>query len=132
MTSMRQSVAAIFLVYDFFVQRRNRELVKDAVRSDKLVTSLFPGEIKDKILAQQDVSEFAGTSGNKKGIRHLVSNITNASGSNNPAFAANNEEGSMRDNSANTSPLAKIYSQTTIFFGDLAGKCCLGTSTSKS
>ena len=44
------------LSYDYLVQRRNKELTQQAVRSDKLVSSLFPGDIKDRILEQQDVS----------------------------------------------------------------------------
>ena len=74
------------------VQRRNTELATSAARSNKLVSSLFPGEIKERILEQQDIST-------KKQPR---------------GFTRFENEGGMR-------PLAKVYLETTIMFLDLAG-----------
>lgn len=47
-------VALVFFGYDYMVQRRNKELATSAARSNKLVSSLFPGAIKQKVLEQQD------------------------------------------------------------------------------
>ena len=88
------SIATIvFLVYDWFVQRRNKELATSAARSNKLVSSLFPGEIKDRVLAQQDVTEDFRT----KGFTRPQSNLATAT------------------------PLAKVYPSTTVLFMDLNG-----------
>ena len=48
-------VAVVFFVYDWCVKRRNKELVKTAVQSHKVVASLFPGEMKNEVLARQSV-----------------------------------------------------------------------------
>ena len=45
-------VAAIFFVYDWIVQRRNQELAASAARSEKVVASLFPGDMKDMVLGE--------------------------------------------------------------------------------
>ncbi|CAB9526088.1 Receptor-type guanylate cyclase gcy [Seminavis robusta] len=87
------TVAMVFLVYDCFVKRRNKELVRTATRTDKLVSSLFPGDIKSKLLEQQD----------RKG-----STFWNTGGERNPQSDINDR-------------LAQVYPETTIFFADLAG-----------
>lgn len=56
-------VAIVFFLYDWLVQRRNKELAATAARSDKVIASLFPSEMKDMVLAQQTV---AGKSGHFK------------------------------------------------------------------
>ena len=110
-------VALIFLVYDCFVQRRNKELVKDAVRSDKLVTSLFPEEIKDQVLAQHD-DTVGISSQRKKGLRKLVPISVTSKTSNLSLRKVSETEGG---GTQAVRQLAKIYPETTIFFGDLAG-----------
>ncbi|CAB9497675.1 Receptor-type guanylate cyclase gcy [Seminavis robusta] len=94
-------VAIVFFIYDSIVQRRNLELAQDAARSDKLVSSLFPGEIKDILLAQQDVGDIKGRKGAVPGF----------SGS----------SGFMNQPDLTSTQLAKAYPHTTVFFGDLAG-----------
>ena len=96
-------VAVVVLVYDWMVQRRHRELVSTAARSNKLVSSLFPGDMKDRILEQQDGSESFGSSRGKMFKRK-------------GSFQVANE-----DCEEPYSPLAKLYPETSIMFGDLEG-----------
>lgn len=86
-------VALIFFGYDWVVQKRNKELATHAARSKKLVSTLFPGEIGDQLLEQQDI-------GSKK--------------------TPEDSSDSALDKT-NASPLAKFYPQTTILFADLVG-----------
>ena len=86
-------VAVVFFVYDWCVKRRNKELVKTAVQSHKVVASLFPGEMKNEILKRQSVRVM---------------------GINENAFKS--EKAGVR-----ASPIAQEYEHTTVFFGDLAG-----------
>ena len=44
---------AVFYIYDWFVQRRNRKLTLNAARSNEIVSAMFPGALRDKIVAQQ-------------------------------------------------------------------------------
>ena len=50
------------IVYDILVQRRNNKLVANAARSNAVVSSLFPGTIRDRILQQR------GTKGRMKSL----------------------------------------------------------------
>ena len=43
-------VAITFLIFDSFVQRRNRKIIANAAKSNAIVTSLFPGTLRDKVL----------------------------------------------------------------------------------
>jgi hypothetical protein len=40
----------VFGVYDFVVQRRQREIIAKAERTNKLVSDLFPQNVKDRLL----------------------------------------------------------------------------------
>jgi class 3 adenylate cyclase len=44
---------AAFVIYDLIVQRRNQKLVYNAARSNAIVTSLFPKNVRDRIVAQE-------------------------------------------------------------------------------
>lgn len=92
-------VAIVFFVYDCFVQRRNMELVTTAARSHQVVSALFPGEMKDHVLAQQSVSIPGGSKLKKSQFRRSRSKAR------------------LKDKSS----LAKEYENATIFFGDLSG-----------
>jgi len=45
---------AAFAVYDMIVQRRNQKLVYNAARSNAIVTSLFPKNVRERIVAQEE------------------------------------------------------------------------------
>jgi len=60
-----------FLMYDRFVRRRNEKIVNAAVRSDKILSSLFPSTVKSRLFEAQD----SGPKGTK------------SSSPNGPAFA---------------------------------------------
>lgn len=46
-------IALVMIVYDILVQRRNNRLVANAARSNAVVSSLFPGTIRDRVLEQR-------------------------------------------------------------------------------
>ena len=47
-------MAISFLFYDAFVQRRNKKLVHNAARSNAIVTSLFPENVRDRLVSQEE------------------------------------------------------------------------------
>jgi len=47
-------VICTFLMYDRFVRRRNEKLVNAAVRSDKILSSLFPSNVKSRLFEAQE------------------------------------------------------------------------------
>ena len=47
-------VLLTFLVYDVFVQKRNKKLVENAAKSGAILTSLFPSNVRDRLIRQED------------------------------------------------------------------------------
>ena len=47
-------VLIVFFVYDLFVQRRNEKIIVSAAKSNKVITSLFPGSFRDKVIESRD------------------------------------------------------------------------------
>ena len=43
-------VAVVFFIYDFLVTRHNDKLVVNAARSNALLTSMFPDNIRDRLM----------------------------------------------------------------------------------
>ena len=92
-------VGLVFFLYDGFGKRRHNELVNSAVRSHKVVTSLFPGDMQDQVLARQTVA---------------VAGVTKS-------VVAKRKSSLQFEEAPKLTPLAREYSHATIFFGDLAG-----------
>lgn len=44
----------VFFIYDIVVQRRNDRLVKKAAQSGAIVTSLFPGALREKVFQENN------------------------------------------------------------------------------
>lgn len=94
-------VGFIFIAYDLFVERRNKKLIKNAARSNAIVTQLFPGKIRDRILQDEKQQPKAGTRAHFKSVV------------NGNANAMDLEDGSK--------PLAELFLETTILFADIVG-----------
>lgn len=95
-------VALVFFIYDFFVRKRNAELSATAAKSNMLVESLFPGEIKDRLLEQQDIS------GVQKNSRHLRNKKNDFKQEDNNKITTTKIQDSR--------PLAAVYEDTTVMF----------------
>ena len=51
-------MAAVFFFYDAAVQARNRKMVLDSARSNTIVSNMFPGALRDKVLLDQKKREY--------------------------------------------------------------------------
>jgi hypothetical protein len=89
----------VFLLYDYMVERRQRIVMKTAVRSSAIVFSLFPKTVRDKIYPNSDSGDEPKKSRGRK-------------------FSANGTE--PKTNLA-VSPIAELYPETTVLFCDIAG-----------
>ena len=88
-------VALIFMVYDFLVNKRNQKITDVAVKSNAVVNSLFPAEVRDRLLE-------GGNEKSAMGRSSLHDNGTN------------NGVGKSR-------PIAELYPDVTIMFCDIVG-----------
>ena len=80
------------VVYDVLVALRNQKLVEEAARSNAVVTSLFPGAIRDRIMERK---------GTKLKMKEML------------------KDGTVIDKV--NEPLADLFLNATVSFADIAG-----------
>jgi class 3 adenylate cyclase len=101
-------VAVVFFIYDIFVQKRNEKLISSAAKSNAIVSSLFPDNIRDRLIGQNDTTTKKGTP------YHLKSFLLDGGGE--------TKGGNGGDGGNKTSkPLADLFLETTIMFADICG-----------
>jgi hypothetical protein len=88
-----------FLVYDMVVERRNKKVESIAKRSADLVSSLFPANVRERIMEENQ----------KKNAK--------ASNKISPFLADDDDDAKKSDDSV----IADFYPATTILFADIAG-----------
>jgi class 3 adenylate cyclase len=99
-------MAAIFIIYDMSVQKRNNKVVGAAARSNAIVSSLFPSNVRDRLLADREAE--SNQKGHGKGtLRGYLSGDKQNEGS--------------QDDIYKTKPIADLFPETTLLFGDIVG-----------
>ncbi|KAL3922335.1 MAG: hypothetical protein SGARI_006473 [Bacillariaceae sp.] len=102
-------VAAVFLLYNYLVERRQRMVMDRAVRSAAVVQSLFPENVQQRLYAEQDEKE---TSRRKReSWMHQESS----------GDMLLDDDGSPTKPSSSQAPIADLFPESTVFFADLAG-----------
>ncbi|GAX14200.1 hypothetical protein FisN_20Hh177 [Fistulifera solaris] len=103
-----------FLMYDCFVVRRNRKLLNAMTRTNAIVSSLFPSNVRDRIFAdaKEDREEKKALNG-KSRLK---------------TFLSGNDDDDLDDDvdeddkyMYKTKPIADLFPETTVLFADLAG-----------
>ena len=94
-------VAVVFFVYDMIVQKRNNKVIMNAARSNAIVSQLFPGKIRDQIIARKE-EEILVMRGAKQNLKMFVNG---------------DDEGCK----ASSAPIAELFLETTILFADIVG-----------
>jgi len=87
----------VFLLYDFFVGRRQRKFLDRIMRQDKIVTDVFPTAIRDRLYGNNGEAE--------KAQDDLFDPLDN--------------EG--QSNFVRETPIADLFPSTTVVFADIAG-----------
>lgn len=121
-------LGAGFMVYDHLVQMRQREAMTSAARSDAIVQSLFPADIRDRLLKGNEAAAKqgkvdkdstnelipSGTEGQKFRLKtFLDENETDPNNANKDASKA----GMIKE----SKPIADLFPNTTVMFADIAG-----------
>jgi class 3 adenylate cyclase len=112
-----------FLAYDWFVQRRYQKVVGAAARSNAILSSLFPKNVRDRLFAEKAMEEDAKHAGQKKPLLDLPGNKARlTSFLNNEADGMRNETDADEDDFMyKTKPIADLFPDTTILFADISG-----------
>ena len=104
---------SIFILYDCYVERRQRIVMNNAVKSNAVVSSLFPAQVRDQIMDNAVQKQQEQQKPSKK------DSMLGTSNHNMKSFMT--EYHANKDEKASGRPIADLFENTTIFFADLAG-----------
>jgi hypothetical protein len=107
----------VFMTYDFLVQRRQVKVHTAAVKSNAIVSSLFPAKIRDRLFQQQHEKDKKVSRKKNGGLDAKTSNFRQDDDQAQTEDGANNSSPDMYD----TKPIADLFPNTTVMFADLAG-----------
>lgn len=101
-----------FIVYDRLVERRQRLVLATAERSNAIVSSLFPTQVRDRLMEDAKLSkQKSQVMGTKTKLRTFLDGAVDEDSENNEA-----DEFMYK-----TRPIAEFFADTTVMFGDIVG-----------
>ena len=100
--------SVVFFTYDWLVEHRQRKVLKSATQADAVVSSLFPQAVKEQLYQKE---QSPGKSTSFEALR----STSNGSDSGECIHVPGNLQPTY------VSPIANLYPETTIMFGDLVG-----------
>jgi hypothetical protein len=107
-------VSLVFLMYDLKVERRQQSIMRSAVRSNAIVSSLFPSVVRDRLYPiEGTVKSTSMSPETAKGKLHSFLRESQKPASVAPKHTEWNLFG--------TSPIAELYPETTVLFADISG-----------
>jgi class 3 adenylate cyclase len=128
--------ACLFLTYDHLVQKRQREIMDSAARSNAIVSSLFPAEIRDRLFkGDEEGGNKPGTDskGDHKKVvdtqvvkalpgdapqKYRLKNYLNEEEAEAPKEA---HPGHSDEEIHESKPIADLFPNTTVMFADISG-----------
>jgi hypothetical protein len=90
--------SAVFIIFNSVVERRNRIVMSQALRSTAIVSSLFPGAVVDRLVHGE--GKTASFASGKMRLKNFLSD---------------------GNDTADCQPIADLFPHTTVFFGDVCG-----------
>ena len=110
--------AVVFLLYDYFVQYRQNKVMATAKRTNAIVSSLFPKNVRDRIMEDAKAQAEAEMNGNKGGgFKMGVGNRTKLKEFLDEDLGETGAESKQYD----SKPIADLFTDCTILFADLVG-----------
>ena len=118
-----------FLVYDFLVERRQKKLLDSAERSGKIVSSLFPAMVRDRLFKHTNSipEEEEEQKKKEKGVKRILKATSVVENTNrlkkfiSQTEAPGESDDSLTAISNSAPPIADLYNDCTILFADIAG-----------
>jgi hypothetical protein len=101
--------SVVFYIYDVFVRRRQHKVMASAKRSNEIVTSLFPENVRRRMYKHVSSPEFTS---------HVVLQNNNV---NEEGVAANKMPSMTSDSIFGSEPIADLFPHATVMFIDIAG-----------
>eukprot|EP00529_Nitzschia_sp_RCC80_P007795 CAMPEP_0113497756 /NCGR_PEP_ID=MMETSP0014_2-20120614/30795_1 /TAXON_ID=2857 /ORGANISM="Nitzschia sp." /LENGTH=1255 /DNA_ID=CAMNT_0000391707 /DNA_START=97 /DNA_END=3864 /DNA_ORIENTATION=+ /assembly_acc=CAM_ASM_000159 len=107
----------IFIFYDLFVAKRHNKIRETADRSNAIVSSLFPAQVRDRLMEGNDRGHNRQHKGNGMGAG-TGGGSDKTSGTGNTATSSSLGGGGINDPSR---PIADLFPSATVLFADIAG-----------
>jgi hypothetical protein len=116
----------MFTTYDCLVQRRQEKVMESALRTNAIVSSLFPKEVRDRLL--HGGKKDKGKNVQKRGM--LIPTLTEAPKFRLNTFLSDEEKNASPQNLNDAAdfieildkPIADLFPSATVMFADIAGK----------
>lgn len=112
-----------FIVYDILVERRQKKLLENAERSGKVVASLFPAMVRDRLFTERNTRDEERMS--MRGHTRGSSDISRLRKFMAPAPHQSQSQAGDSDTatavSGSAPAIADLYNDTTVLFADIAG-----------
>jgi hypothetical protein len=122
--------ASVFMLYDFFVTKRQERVQSAAIKSNAIVSSLFPANVRDQLFEGSASKITKGKSVEPAAKFRLKSYLDSTEGGKDP----DNQDGDGEDGASSgkkitpaipemyeTKPIADLFPHTTVLFADIAG-----------
>lgn len=106
--SLLTITVAIFCVYDILMRRRQIELIEAAVRSNAIVSSMFPEVVRDRLF-QNGTGDSNDQQHHQTGFRRL------------PSAIGASRTSTVHTNDRSAPPIADLFTAATVMFGDISG-----------
>ena len=113
--------SCVFVLYDYLVQRRQEKVHDAAVKSNAIVSSLFPAEIRDRLFQHNETPE--QKSGKKK-TAGKGSGTDTAAKFRLKSYLDNGQAETLSESATvdyDSKPIADLFPNTTVMFADIAG-----------
>ena len=110
--------SAIFVLYDLLVTRRQQRVEASAARSNAIVSSLFPAQVRDRLLQDN------GEDGAKQSYKQSTGRGTIAMMDGNNRSALHSDYQADLDTTSKlleTKPIADLFPSATVLFADICG-----------
>jgi class 3 adenylate cyclase len=115
----------VFMIYDCKVERRQKLVMSTAVQSRAVVSSLFPSNIRDKILQDSDEeTKTPATSNSSSRKGNMRTYLSRNSIQNNTINVISNSKHADESSimiKLTSRPIADLFPETTVFFADISG-----------
>jgi hypothetical protein len=116
----------VFVMYDLLVQHRQNRVQNAAIKSNAIVSSLFPAEVRDRLFEQNaDAQKGSKAPGKYKSVESAAKFRLKSYLDNDLAGGGNNGDGTNVDHTIpemyDTKPIADLFPNTTVMFADISG-----------
>ena len=137
-------MAVAFFMYDRTVRRRNQKMVQAAMRSGRIVSSLFPDTVRDRLLAEEEEAERREAqqqqqqnqshypfspyhhhhhhAGIQTRLKKFLADADRGRRKSQPSTVVVDEtETKMDQDLYHSQPIADLFPETSVLFADIAG-----------